>query len=81
MELLDDGYVIEYKSRVYNYTKVNYVTLQKNCFQYSPIMFCVYFFTLKYLCCGKRYLEMFSCKGYLIALQEFKRNEGRVQGT
>ena len=24
---------------------------------------------------GLRYLEMFCCKGYLIALQEFKRNE------
>ena len=30
---------------------------------------------------GLRYLERFCCKGYLIALQEFKRNEGRVQRT
>ena len=30
---------------------------------------------------GLRHLEMFCCKGYLIALQEFKRNEERVQRT
>ena len=32
--------------------------------------------------CGKRYLKRFVAKDiHSITLQEFKRNEGRVQGT
>ena len=40
--------------------------------------FVVYF---QYLFCGKRDLKKVCCKGYSITLQEFKRNEGHVQGT